>query len=171
MAANSAQEQLMLELINRARMNPAAEAARQGITLNQGLAPGTISASPKQVLAMNNFLVLSADRHSNWMLVNDIFNHNETAGLPALPGLPPQPHGSGRLCLCRSGILLWREHLMDRHYRSTQPHDRDHRPAPVAVPVGGPSHQYPRRRFPRGRHRAAAWACSPAAAPITTPPW
>ena len=57
MAANSAQEQLMLELINRARMNPAAEAARQGIDLNQGLAPGTISAAPKQVLAMNDLLV------------------------------------------------------------------------------------------------------------------
>ena len=89
MAANSAQEQLMLELINRARMNPAAEAARQGITLNQGLAPGTISTAPKQVLAMNDFLVLSADRHSNWMLVNDVFNHNETAGTSGFTGVTP----------------------------------------------------------------------------------
>src|SRR3954469_25125434 len=70
----------MLELINRARMNPAGEAARYGISLNQGLAPGTISATPKQVLAMNDFLVLSADRHSNWMLAHDVFSHNETAG-------------------------------------------------------------------------------------------
>ena len=31
----------MLELINRARMNPVAEAARFGISLNSGLAAGT----------------------------------------------------------------------------------------------------------------------------------
>lgn len=36
-------EQLMLELINRARAAPGAEAARLGIDLNQGLDPGTIS--------------------------------------------------------------------------------------------------------------------------------
>ena len=48
----------MLELINRARMYPAAEAARLGIALNQGLAPGTISTAPKQVLAMNDLLVI-----------------------------------------------------------------------------------------------------------------
>src|SRR5258707_11440338 len=36
-------EQYEVELINRARANPAAEAARYGIDLNEGLAPGTIS--------------------------------------------------------------------------------------------------------------------------------
>ena len=83
MAANTAQEQLMLELINRARMDPAAEAARQGISLNQGLAAGTISTAPKQVLAMNDQLVTAADNHSNWMLVNDQFNHQESAAFPS----------------------------------------------------------------------------------------
>jgi Ca2+-binding RTX toxin-like protein len=82
MAANSAQEQLMLELVNRARMNPAAEATRFGISLNKDLAPGTITATPKQVLAMNDFLVLSADRHSNWMIVNDRFDHVESPAFP-----------------------------------------------------------------------------------------
>jgi hypothetical protein len=45
------EEQLMLELINRARANPVAEASRDGIDLNEGLAPGTISAAAKQPLA------------------------------------------------------------------------------------------------------------------------
>lgn len=35
-------EQYLLELINRARADPGAEAARLGISLNQGLSPGTI---------------------------------------------------------------------------------------------------------------------------------
>jgi Ca2+-binding RTX toxin-like protein len=89
MATNSAQEQLMLELVNRARMNPAGEAARFGISLNQGLAPGTISATPKQVLAMNDRLVISSDKHSNWMLINDIFDHNEVAGTAGFSGVTP----------------------------------------------------------------------------------
>ena len=79
MAANTAQEQLMLELINRARMDPAGEAARQGISLNQGLAAGTISTAPKQVLAMNDQLVVAADNHSKWMLQYDVFSHQEPA--------------------------------------------------------------------------------------------
>jgi Ca2+-binding RTX toxin-like protein len=83
MAECSAQEQLMLELVNRARMDPLGEAARYGIDLNDGLAPGTISATPKQVLAMNDFLVIAADRHSDWMLINDQFDHQEAANFPA----------------------------------------------------------------------------------------
>ncbi len=53
MATPTAQEQLMLELINRARLDPAAEAARQGIALNSGLAANSISTAAKQVLAFN----------------------------------------------------------------------------------------------------------------------
>jgi len=82
MAANTAQEQLMLELVNRARMNPSGEATRQGIDLNQGLAPGTISTAPKQVLAMNDLLVVAADKHSKWMHLNDQFSHEEPASFP-----------------------------------------------------------------------------------------
>ena len=52
-AAPSAAEQYFLELINRARANPAAEAARLGISLNEGLAGGTITASAKPPLAFN----------------------------------------------------------------------------------------------------------------------
>jgi serralysin len=82
MADCSAQEQLMLELVNRARMNPAGEAARFGVTLNQGLAAGTISSAPKQVLGMSDALIAAARNHSNWMLVNDRFDHRESASLP-----------------------------------------------------------------------------------------
>jgi hypothetical protein len=46
----TAAEQLQLELINRARLDPVAEAARLGIDLNEGLAAGTISAAAKQPL-------------------------------------------------------------------------------------------------------------------------
>ena len=40
MAEATAREQLILELMNRARMDPAGEAARFGISLNKDLAGG-----------------------------------------------------------------------------------------------------------------------------------
>ena len=51
MALPTAQELLDIALVNRARLDPAAEAALFGIDLNEGLAPGTISAASKQPLA------------------------------------------------------------------------------------------------------------------------
>jgi uncharacterized protein YkwD len=68
-------EQLMLELVNRARANPAAEAARFGINLNQGLAPDTISATAKPPLAFQPSLILAARNHTQWMLATNIFDH------------------------------------------------------------------------------------------------
>lgn len=79
MANFTAREQLMLELINRARMDPAGEAKRYGISLNEGLSSGTISSSAKQVLAGNDQLHAAAIRHSNWMIDNDVFAHFEGA--------------------------------------------------------------------------------------------
>ena len=76
----SAAEQYLLELMNRARLNPAAEAARFGIDLNADLAPGTISATAKQVLAPNALLETAATLHSQWMLTNDIFSHTGAGG-------------------------------------------------------------------------------------------
>src|SRR5687767_10501834 len=46
-------EQYVIELINRARANPSAEAKRYGIDLNEGLAGGTISSGARQPLAIN----------------------------------------------------------------------------------------------------------------------
>jgi len=80
MAQPTAQEQYMLELINRARSNPNAEAARYNIDLNEGLAPGTISSEAKQPLAFNLSLIDAARDHSEWMLDQDTFSHTGSDG-------------------------------------------------------------------------------------------
>ncbi len=77
-------DQLLLELVNRARANPDAEAALYGIDLNQGLAPGTISSAPKQPLAPNQLLINVAQAHSQDMLDRNFFCH--TAPPPGNPG-------------------------------------------------------------------------------------
>jgi len=71
----TAQEVLVVELINRARANPEAEATRLGIGLNDGITGTQISATPKQPLAHNLLLIDSARIHSQWMLDADIFSH------------------------------------------------------------------------------------------------
>ncbi len=76
----SAQEQYLLELINRGRLNPVAEANRYGIDLNASLAPGTITGASKQVLAPNALLETAAIKHSQWMLATDIFSHTGAGG-------------------------------------------------------------------------------------------
>jgi Ca2+-binding RTX toxin-like protein len=68
-------EQLLLELINRARLDPLAEAARYGIDLNAGLAAGTIAPDAKAPLASNEALHAAATAHSRWMLDTDRFSH------------------------------------------------------------------------------------------------
>lgn len=76
----TAYEQYMLELTNRARQNPLAEAARYNFDLNEGLQPGTISAEVKQPLAFNFDLIEAARDHSQWMLDNDTFDHGGENG-------------------------------------------------------------------------------------------
>ena len=76
----TANEQLMVELINRARANPAAEASRLGIDLNEGLSAGTISTAAKQPLAINPYLTDGARKHSQWMIDNDTFSHTGQGG-------------------------------------------------------------------------------------------
>ncbi len=71
----SAHEQLILEMVNRARGNPMAEAARLGIELNQGLADGAISTVPKQPLAPNAALSQAAKSHTEDMLTQNYFEH------------------------------------------------------------------------------------------------
>jgi Ca2+-binding RTX toxin-like protein len=71
----TAQEQLLLELVNRARLDPWAETVRLGIDLNQGLPAGTLDYSIRQPLAGNAFLNSAAEGHSNWMLAADVFSH------------------------------------------------------------------------------------------------
>lgn len=75
MASFTAYEQLLLELINRARLDPVGEAARLGISLNAGLAAGTISSAAKAALAPNSDLVTAARAHSQHMIDTDQFAH------------------------------------------------------------------------------------------------
>lgn len=74
------QEQMMLELVNRARADPAAEASRLGIGLNDGLDPDTISNAPKQPLVFHPKLIVAARAHNQWMLDNDTFSHTGANG-------------------------------------------------------------------------------------------
>ena len=87
----TAWEQYAVELINQARANPTAEAARyNGFrdrsnnvfdgTLNEGLPANTISAAPKQPLAINPYLTDAARTHSQWMVANDTFSHTGASG-------------------------------------------------------------------------------------------
>jgi Cysteine-rich secretory protein family len=71
----TAQEVLVVELVNRARANPEAEATRLGIGLNDGITGTPITAAAKQPLAHNLLLIDSARIHSQWMLDADIFSH------------------------------------------------------------------------------------------------
>ncbi len=76
----TANEQYFLELVNRARLDPLAEAARYGIDLNKNLAPGTLNGSARQVLAADDDLDQAAGAHSAWMLQTDIFSHTGVNG-------------------------------------------------------------------------------------------
>jgi hypothetical protein len=61
-------EQYLLQLINRARANPAGEAASLGIDLNAGLPAGTISSAPLPPLAFNTDLIQSAQDYTTSLL-------------------------------------------------------------------------------------------------------
>jgi Ca2+-binding RTX toxin-like protein len=76
----SAQEQLVIELLNRARLDPQGEAARYGISLNDGITSGTLSSAPKAPLAWNADLGEAAAVHSEWMLATDTFSHTGANG-------------------------------------------------------------------------------------------
>ena len=78
--ALSAAEQYLLELMNRARLDPQAECARFNIDINKDLAPGTLNTAVKQALAPNALLESAATRHSLWMLAQDVFSHTGASG-------------------------------------------------------------------------------------------
>jgi uncharacterized protein YkwD/uncharacterized protein (DUF2141 family) len=104
-------EQYMVELVNRARANPAQEAANFGIGLNEGLPAGTISSAPKQPLAISPLLTTSSRTHSQRMLDTGTFSHLEPDG--------SDPHArmvtAGYLF---SGNWVWGENIV---YRSQLP--------------------------------------------------
>jgi hypothetical protein len=73
-------EQYVLELVNRARMDPVGEAVRYGIDLNKGLLPGTIAPDPKQPLAFQGSLIDAARKHSVWQMQNNTVDHMGAGG-------------------------------------------------------------------------------------------
>jgi hypothetical protein len=98
----TAWEQYMLQLINRARSDPAAEAARLGIALNEGLPAGTLAATPRPPLVFSTALIAAARGHSQEMLDGDYFSllspdgSNYTARMAAAGYFfdPERAHGS-----------------------------------------------------------------------------
>ena len=115
------QEQLLLELINRARANPSAEATRQGIDLNAGLAPGTISTAAKQPLAPHQSLVNAAQQHSQDMINRDYFDHTTNGTLNGAPeraqanGYPSSSVGENIAWGGTTGALDQNQAVIDRH--------------------------------------------------------
>ncbi|MEO1678076.1 MAG: CAP domain-containing protein [Pseudomonadota bacterium] len=76
----SAAEQLLLEMINRARLDPESEADLYGIDLNEGLSAGRLGPEARQVLAPNRELGVAAHDHSEWLMDADDFSHTGENG-------------------------------------------------------------------------------------------
>lgn len=97
-------EQLLLELVNKARANPAAEAKRLKMGLNDNLAPGTITTTPKQPLPFHEDLIAASRAHSKWMVEEDVFSHTGAGGTD----------GGGRMKkygFVFSGTFAWGENI------------------------------------------------------------
>src|SRR5262245_47699805 len=86
-------EQYLLELVNRARLDPAGEAARYGIDLNEGLAPGTISSTPKQPVAANSSLYNAIRGHLIDMQTHSFFSHTGSNGSTPQSRMATQGYG------------------------------------------------------------------------------
>lgn len=78
----TADEQYMVELYNRARANPQATATQYGTDLNEGPPITTITATPKQPLAINPYLMDSATQYGLYVLnTGAVLNHIGADGL------------------------------------------------------------------------------------------
>lgn len=110
----NAYEQYLVELINRARANPQAEAARFGIDLNEGLAAGTITAGAKQPVAIDPYLTDGAVDHCYWMIATDTFSHTGAGG--SSPGDRMAAAG-----YTFAGSWGWGENIAWQGYTGTDP--------------------------------------------------
>ena len=146
--AFSATEQYMLELVNRARLDPQAEADRYGLNdLSRGLST-TITAEAKQVLAPNDFLRQSSEDHSEWMLDNNVFSHTGAGGSSASQRM--QAAGYTLTGAWGTGEnLSWTGTT-----RHAEPERRHRKPARGPLPQRRPPQEPLERQLPRGRHRA-----------------
>ena len=102
--ALTATEQYLIELINRARLDPTGEAIRYDLSLNDGLATGTIDTSAKQVLSPDNSLEKAAVEHSEWMLSSNSFSHSGIDGTNAGSRMAAAGYSF-------TGTYVWRENL------------------------------------------------------------
>lgn len=69
-------EQLVLELINRARRDPTAEGVRLGIDITEGLSGGDAAlVGPKPPLALNAALITACRDYAQFMWDNNYFDH------------------------------------------------------------------------------------------------
>lgn len=76
----TAAEQLMLEYVNRARLDPLGEAERFGIDLNDNLPSGTLDGAARQVLAHNDLIHMASEDHGQWILDTNTFSHTGEGG-------------------------------------------------------------------------------------------
>jgi hypothetical protein len=77
----TADEQLVLEMINRARANPTAEGTRLGIDIKEGLsAAEAANVGARPPLAMNKILLATARAHCRDMYTRNFFAHNNPDG-------------------------------------------------------------------------------------------
>ncbi len=115
------QEQLLLELVNRARANPNAEATLYGVALNQGLAPGTITSTAKQPLTPHQILINIAGLHSQDMLDRDYFSHttlgttNGVVQRAVNAGYPTTAVGENIGWGGNTGAINQNQQVFDRH--------------------------------------------------------
>ncbi|MEO1538162.1 MAG: CAP domain-containing protein [Pseudomonadota bacterium] len=86
----SAEEQLMVELVNRARLDPEGELERQ----DEGFAAG-VTTEPKEALAVVPSLSDAADAHSQDMDDRDFFSHTNPDGESPADRAVEAGHGSG----------------------------------------------------------------------------
>ena len=75
----TADEQLVLEYINRARADPIAEGQRLGIDIREGLSNPSL-VGPRPPLAMNSILLGIAQAHSQDMYNGNYFSHTDPNG-------------------------------------------------------------------------------------------
>lgn len=73
-------EQLMIELVNRARMDPVQECRLSQLDVSSCLSSAGATSVPKQPLSPNDILDKAAEGHSAWMLKTGIFSHTGAGG-------------------------------------------------------------------------------------------
>lgn len=118
--AVTASEQLFVEWINRARLDPSGEAARQGVALTSGLSAGSLSGQVVQPLAVQSDLQRAASGHSQWMIDSGLIgrgqlSHEGAGGSTAAERMA----GAGYVF---AGSRTWGENLA---FRGSLPFDHE----------------------------------------------